>query len=394
MKITSINNISNKPINLNKKNNYSIYKNNNIFFNANYYTKTDKKFNADLFLDELKHENAEKKYCTYREINNKIISSEEILPNKEIFLKLKELDSLTTEEKKEFILAFSKLTGFPDLNIVKKMIEAEIINSIHKLGDIEDFDVKFIGYDANCSTGRKIALPGSDCDALYMIIDKKNHAEPWFAAKVRWDYKDVVNQRILSTPANHLPEILDLEFIQEGLELAQNAFKQCDFSDFELRNFQKNLEDNTNNFVQSAEFNIKLARKIPKNKREIYYKTAMLTEIIRDGIVNENAFDSELNLKIINSPLYKYSNLMKQKGLSKALKSKHIERQKLKYEFQKMTIEEKFQLIKDILYFSFGQQPENKNKKYFSNVNENNQDEMGNIVDMYNKILNIPYDFI
>ena len=63
-----------------------------------------------------------------------------------------------------------------------------------------------------------------------MIIDTKEHKEPWYAGKIKWDFKDYVNQRILSTPANHLPEVLSIGFIQQGLDMAQDAFKKCDFS--------------------------------------------------------------------------------------------------------------------------------------------------------------------
>jgi hypothetical protein len=118
----------------------------------------------------------------------------------------------------------------------------------------------------------------------------------------------------------------------------------------------------------------------------------MLAEIIRDGVVSENNLDKELYNKIINSPLYKYSNLMKQKGLKHSLKSKYIARQSLKEDFYKLNTDNQFQMIKDIIYFSLGKVQNNENKKYFYNQNTGSNNEMGNIEKMYELVMNIPYN--
>lgn len=358
--------------------------------NISFEAKNQKEnFSALSFLQELSKENICKEYYFQKIVDGKVFYYTELLPNKEAVKKLKELDFLTSEQKREFIDEFCSMTGFPDFKKTKKNIESEISNSIHKLAKEENFKIEFIGYDSNCSVGRNLPIPGSDCDGLFMIIDPKEHKEPWYAGKIRWDFKDFVNQRILSTPANHLPEVLDIQFIEKGLKLAQDAFVACNFSSEDLKRFKTLLDDNSNDFIKSAEFNIKLAQKISNenNNREIYYKTAMLAEIIRDGVICENSFNTKLYTEILNSPLFRYSNLMKQKGLKYSLKNKYIERKKL--DFYKLNLEEQFQLIKDILYFSFDKVQNNENKKYFSNV-ASNKDEMGNIQEMYDLILNSP----
>ena len=390
MKIYPLNRIKNNYYFFKKKDKINNkYLSNGINLNNIYFTGN---FDVKMFLQELKYENAEKKYYFPQNTENGIKYSDKILSNKEALEKLRILDNLTFAQKKKFIEEFSLMTGFPEFKKVVQNIENEIFNSIHTLAKKEDFDVKFIGYDSNCSVGRKLSIPGSDCDGLFMIIDTKEHKEPWYSGKIRWDFKDYVNQRILSTPANHLPEVLSLEFIEKGLDVAQNAFKKCQFSKGDLRNFENLLNDNSNDFVKSGKFNIQLAKKIPLSDREIYYKTAMLVEIIRDGVVCENNFDKNLNNKILNSPLYKYSNLMKQKGLKTSMKTKYIQRQTLESNFNQADIEDKFQLIKDILYFSFGKIQDNENKKYFLNAINNGNDEMGNIEKMYATILKIPFD--
>jgi len=351
-------------------------------------------FDTHSFLEELCFENAQKKY--YFPINTKegIKYCEKILQNKEAIEKLKALDNLTISLQGQFVEEFCRMTGFPNFKAVTQNIENEIYNAIHKLARQEDFNVKFVGYDSNCSVGRKLPIPGSDCDGLFMIIDTKEHKEPWYAGKIRWDFKDYVNQRILSTPANHLPEVLSVDYIEQGLKIAQDAFEKCNFSQDDIERFEELLNDSSNDFVKSAEFNIRMAQKVPDgiSNRDLYYKTAMLAEIIRDGVVCENDFDKELYDKILNSSLYKYSNLMKQNGLKHSLKNKYIARKTLKDDFYQMNTEQQFQLIKDILYFSLGRVQDNENKKYFYNVKSGNNNEMGNIERMYDLVMNIPYD--
>ncbi|MBQ4647449.1 MAG: hypothetical protein IJB79_08890 [Candidatus Gastranaerophilales bacterium] len=371
----------------NEQNFLNFYPISNISFLAK-----QKDFSAKAFLDELKFENSVKKYYFTQEQDGKTTRFERILPNKEALEKLKILDSLTPAQQQELVREFCAMTGFPDMKKITQNIEKEISSSIHKLAQEKGFEVAFIGYDSNCSIGRKLSMPGSDCDGLYMIIDAKEHKEPWFAGSVRWNFKDLVNQRILHTPADHLPEVLDIDFIKEGLNIAQKAFQDCNFTQEELKKFSQNLYDSSNDFVKSAEFNIRLAQKIPNDEqtREKYYKTAMLVEILRNGVICEDNLDMDLYFELMNSPLFEYSNLMKQKGLSHSLKGKYIARQSLEADFKKMSAEEQFELVKDILHYSFNDIQENKNKKYFSNFNQN-QNEMGNINEMYGLVLNTAY---
>ncbi len=341
--------------------------------------------NADLqaFWDDIKYENPEKEYFNPDR-------GPYIAPNIEAIRKLSILDNLSLRQKKEFVDLFCIETGFPDLDKVKQKAESEIEQSIHSLAQREDFDVKFIGYDKNSSIGRGVAIPGSDCDALFMIIDPKEHKEPWYPGAIRWQFKDFVNQRLLCTHASGLPEVLSVSYIEKGLKLANEAFQKAEFSSEDIERFEKNLADDTNDFVKSAEFNIRLASFIPKDddKRTQYYKSAMLVELIRDGIVNENNFSPDFMRKIKKSPLFRFSNLMKQRGLNNKLKEKHLKRLQLIKDFKSMSLDEQFSIVRDIIYFSF-MQKNYEHKEYFENIDSNNQNEMGNIIEMYSLILNI-----
>lgn len=337
-----------------------------------YFGSSINQFSPNCFLQEIRYENAEKEY-----LNG-------IHQNKEGIEKLSKLQGLSLYDKKAFVDEFCKETGFPSHFAVKQNIETEITNGISKLSKEYNFDVKFIGYDKNSSLGRNLALPGSDCDALFYIIDEKENKEPWFAGMVRWNLKDKINQRILCTHAGGLPEVLTEKYIEDGLKLADKAFEKCNFTATDCKRFEENINDDSNDFVKSAEFNIKLAKQVPKENdcKTQYYKTAMLCELVRSGVILQNNLNDSLTEKIKKSPLYKYSNLMKQDGLSEKLKYKHIKRQSLFRNFKQMNVEEQFKLITDLIKTSFMLPVESENEHYFANY-----EAMGNIVDMYAELL-------
>ena len=340
---------------------------------------------AEEFLDAIRYENPQRKYVTIYEDCK--YPQEMMAPNKEAQALIKVLDKLNPKQKKEFVRAFCDETGFPDLSLVRKNMEAEIIENIHSMAEKNDFDVKFVGYDSNCSMGKDTAYPGRDCDALFMIIDTKGDKVPWFAGQMRWQFKDNVNQRILCTPAGGLPELLSADFIEDGLKIADSAYMQAEFDEEDLKRFTKNLDDNSKDFVKAAEFNIQLAGFLPEDKeiRDKFYKTAMFVELLREGKVLENNFPDEFLSKIKKSPLYKYSNIIRQNGLKSDLKEKHKNRIETAKNFDKMSTEAQFQLVLDMikssLYIKDAKSPE-----LFVNVNSGGVDEMGNILEMYDML--------
>lgn len=339
---------------------------------------------VEKILDILRYENPQKKYIIRHQDDS---FSEDIRKNAEAQEFVKVLDELTLPEQKEFIKLFCAETGFPNLDTVLQKMEGEITGAIYKLADENDFDVKFIGYDKNCSMGRNVAYPGRDCDALFMIIDTSKHDEPWFAGAMRWQFKDLVNQRILSTPAGGLPEVLSTDFIEDGLELADIAYRKADFKTSDLDRFEANLDDDSKDFVKAAEFNIRLAEQLPTDKetRDKFYKTAMFVEIVRSGKILENNFDQAFLNKIKKSPLYRYSNIIRQEGFGSLPKEKHTKRVRMAENFYAMNTAEQFAIIRDMIYSSLYMK-DARNEELFVNVNSNGEDEMGNILEMYDML--------
>ena len=341
---------------------------------------------AEDFFNKLKYENAQCKYIK-QNITDYKISGEVIDENKEAQQFVRQLEKLTPSQQEETVKLYSKQTGFPNLQKVRTNMEKEVVRALHELAEKENFQVKFIGYDKNCSLGRTLALPGSDIDALFMIIDYKDKPD-WFSGAMRWKFKDFVNQRLVNTPAGHLPEVLSMSFLNDGLKLASNAFEANNFSQKELEKFRENLTDSSNDFVKSAEFNIRLAKKLPDDTltRDKFYKTAMLVELIRDGIILENNFSDDFINKVKDSPLYKYSNIMKMQGLSNKFKQKHLDRLQLTRDFNELDEQEQFEIVKSLIYASLNIF-DTKYQNLFSNNNSKGQDEMGNIVDMYDMLM-------
>ncbi len=337
-----------------------------------------------------------KKYITL--IDGKF-AKEEIKDNKEaqdfakdVLENLAMTKFLLKHNRKEFIELFCEETGFPDLKTVRKNMESEITNAIHKLAKQNDFDVCFIGYDKNCSMGRTMALPGRDCDGLFMIIDTSKHKDkPWLAAATRWQFKDIVNQRILNTPAGSLPEVLSLDFIEDGLNLADYAYKKENFTKEDLARFSANIKDDSKDFVKCAEFNLRLVKHLKNDieTRDKFYKTSMFVELVRSGCILENNLPDKLMEKIKKSPLYQFSNLQRQEAFENIPKEKHLKRIEFLKDFDNLSTEKQFEIIKDMIYSSLHIRSA-ENEGLFVNINSKGEDEMGNILEMYDLLMNTP----
>ncbi|MBQ8848025.1 MAG: hypothetical protein IJ003_03690 [Candidatus Gastranaerophilales bacterium] len=342
--------------------------------------KQDKEFNPKDFLEETSKTNVQKQYFKYV---NGVYDASEILNNKLAPFLISQLDNLSYHQKEKFIQEYCLQTGFPDLKLVRQFAEHDIFKVAHKLGKNMGFKPVFIGYDKNCSMGRGFAFPGSDCDALFIIIDDSKSSTEYCAQKARWQLKDEINQNLVSTPANSLPEVLSISYIEKGLKLAKDAYYKAGFSVYDLEGFENNLDNSSNDFVAAADFNIRLAELLPEDiaTREQYYKTAMFVELYREGAVIESQIPFDLAKEIKNSPLYKYSNIIRQQGLQNSLKKKYVDRKYAIVNFDKMTVEEKFNLIRDIMRNSYGL-GDIKNPNLFSNAQS-----MGNILEMYDLIL-------
>ena len=314
---------------------------------------------------------------------------EKFVENTNAINKLREgFDRIESKEflKKGFVEHFCEETGFPNLEKVSENIEREILQKIEEYASTIHTKVLFAGYDKNCSVGKKMAFPGSDCDGMYFVFDDGNYSTPC----ARWDAVRNINQRLVSTKDNSLPELFKLSEIKYHIAYANKGFKdlkrELNAKDYEK--FKENLNYDGTDFVKAAEFNIRLAKNIPFDKKNEVAMLGFLTEILRSGRVLANNFDDKTLNLIKRSPMYKYSNILRQDAFNNLSKMKIKARQEIQTGFNKMKDEDKYELIKNIVLASYSQPVSAKFEKYFKNngYGNNINTELGNILEMYRKL--------
>jgi len=147
----------------------------------------------------------------YLDVHDDLISPNNKLIREENLSFLSSLYDLG--EQKKFITYYKELTGFPNLYEVSTRIEQQFLTAINKTETFlkkSDFnypyfyDILCAGYDSTCSTGRRLALPGSDLDKAFVIVrgsdsDTYNRSIIEKFSGCLWNFTD---QRILSY--NHL----------------------------------------------------------------------------------------------------------------------------------------------------------------------------------------------
>lgn len=309
------------------------------------------------------------------------------IKNENALNKLKVMDEMTECEKYYFTKDFCKITGFPDFNKIADVMNNELQNSLSKLEETMQHKVLFAAYDSNCSLGKKLALPGSDADGMFVIIDKIN--DPFEQGEMRYLISKNVNKRIINITQSYLPEVFSVEQIREFLNISEKSYErmQKDLKPSDFERFEKNLSYDGKDFVKAAEFNILLGKYTPKiEDKWNLCSLGMLVELLRDGAILRNSLDEDTLNLIKGSKLYKYSNIMRQNGLKEINKSKLKHRKHIPPIKDEFKIEEHFQLIKSILFASLGVQDKNPdNAKYFKNLDSEGLSTIqeGNIFDMY-----------
>jgi len=273
-----------------------------------------------------------------------------LMKNSEAENYVKALDNLDSAQKKEFVKEFCLQTGFPDLDKVKSKIDKEIIKTVNNVCRNAGYKPLFIGYSSACSAGRGTALPGSDCDGLFIAVDKKID----FRALNRAILGDSINQRLINAAGEHYPELFNIHQLMEYVQLADKLFKKFK-TPGKIESYKKNLLRSDSDFIKAGGFNIDLAAEVknPKTKNMLYL-TSLFVEELRAGNVLINNLDKETLQKIKSSALYKYSNAARQEGFQNNTKAKWENRKKLCKKFPRMNPDEQFEICREIFKSSLG----------------------------------------
>lgn len=366
-------------------------------------TPYEKRVNADTFFDEIKYMNAKVW------VPKKDSSGCEPVSNPIAEPYLKALDDFNYTEKGTLVEKFMKMTGFPNPKLIKTNMENEAINAIAKLGKENGFKPLLATYTNSCSVGQGMPLPGCDMDGLVFLIDTEKKDECGF---YRWQLSQKINQRILATGADHLPEILTLKQAKESIKLAESIFSQIEFSDAEIADLRNSIANFDPDFTKAADFNMKIIQhpifenEIKKSfeadnshqdfqsyRRQYKYDflgICMMLENYRQKSSNSifNNLDKETKNLFENSCLYKYSNITQQKALMPHVKDKLKNRCFALKQFDRLSPEEQFEFVKVNIYNSFGIAPQEGNpfKELFGNSGANTFD-LNPLVEMYSNLI-------
>ncbi len=342
------------------------------------------------------------------------------------------LDKLKSyTDKSEFISRYCDFTGFPNLKSVSDKINSTFNSCIQNIARNKNnntygtpFKILDSGYDPTCSIGLKKALPGSDLDKGYIILEGRGttSADKEIVNEFKGELWNNLDQRIVSL--NHpdtFPDVYTKEQIKDRLTkydkiaggivsntaaLGLMAGLGAIVADMFLgpfgvpigialgaaasggdkrKRYIKIKNSSETDPYKAAEFNREFAKKLSTSKeREDAKNFAFFAEIAEENLKNnsygknDSVFD-----RIRESDFVQNSNVTQvgawQRRINGGyLKSKLRNRENLNYDFNKMSTEERYELIKDIVKYSSDDQS-SKFAKYFQNDD--------NIKDRYQDLL-------
>ncbi len=314
------------------------------------------------------------------------------------------LDKLTSYfDKSEFINKYCDYTGFPNLAEVSRKIcftfENCIKNITYDIGGYNQDAYKVVdfGYDPTCSIGLNKALPGSDLDKGYVIIngDSDYSNEKIFTEKFCGKMWNNLDQRIVSlNHPNTFPSVYTVKQIRTMLDYLDKKSSEL-LNKEKLQNallimgilgtfgimggnillaLAKKYASNSSSTdpYEAAKFNRDIARKIPySSDREDAKNCAFFIETVRANYKrNPYKYDSIFN-RIQDSPFAQNSNVTQIEGWQEKInggymKQKLRNRTQLEQDFWSMELNQKYELIKDIIKYSSNDQSD-KFSQYYKN---------------------------
>lgn len=291
------------------------------------------------------------------------------------------LDNMSSQTKKEFIQYFEKITGYPNLKTVSGNIEYEFIEQVFSAAQKVSPSVNVVsaGYDPTCSVGLQKSFPGSDLDKAYVVLQNNSYKNSFdvineFKSHLWFD----TDQRILSlNNEDTFPEVYTMDGIEYTLNKLDRIVKRLQFSDDTKDNFIY-LRHHELDPVKGGIFNVNVAKKLPFEdiSKEYAKNFAYFIESVRDGkaLIKNKNYIYDLESCIQYSPFAQYSNVTQMGALNtflssglKQIKTKLQNRSNLLVEYDKMSTDDKFELIKEIIKSVSKDNDNPKFNKYFQN---------------------------
>ena len=286
------------------------------------------------------------------------------------------LDNVPEDCKKGFIDTFKEFTGFPNLQKVSKKIQEEFVNQVHDAARKVSPEVKVVaaGFDPTSSVGVERPFPGSDLDKAFVILqNRSNKSENDVINEFKGHLWFNTDQRILSlNNENTFPEVFTTFLMDYNLHhLETVANKHLNLSP-EQKIKMLIARSRERDPLKAGEFNIEISKHLPYNgiSKEMGKNFAYFIESVRDGkiLTQDESLFQPLKEKMAKYTFCNLSNVA-QIGAkyTMPLKTKLVNREHLADDFGKMSINDQFELIKEIIK-SVSNDHKNPNfDKYFSN---------------------------
>lgn len=277
-------------------------------------------------------------------------------------------------DKFKFIEYFKEFTGFPNLKNCSQKILNEFKRVLNIVTKQNNTILLLGGYDDYCSVGFNSALPGSDLDKGYAVIQKISNSsniniQENFSNQVKGSIWDNIDNRLMSV--NHCAAFPN---IVTNVELDSKLDKYDKFASLfvNLKNFDLFRKERmyNENPISGSKFNIWLSERIfDKNDKIGAKNLAYIVETIRDCtrfFLNE-AYMDDLTNKMNNSLFSWCSNVNQNFAMryktdySDIKKTKLKARERIQEEFDKWDINKQYELVKDIIRSMSG---DNKNPEF------------------------------
>lgn len=324
------------------------------------------------------------------------------------------LDKLTSYvDKAAFIEKFCEFTKFPNLGAVSEKIDntfKNCINSItnklnYQYGE-NSFNIIDSGYDPTCSVALEKSFPGSDLDKGYIILEGNSKIFDDFNltqvyAGELWENLD---QRIVSlNHKNTFPSIYTKKQVASMLDYLDKKVEKIDSDEFKSGVFKVvtativgtllggfgialgswtlamllSKEDDDKNEVTDPFKAAKLNREIAKaldttGEKEEAKNFAFFIETVfanmykfRDG-KDDPIFDRIKASLFVHGSNVTQVNAWQRKIYGGYLKAKLKNRMHLQDDFYKMSLDTKYDLVKDIIKYCTDEQSD-KFSEYFKN---------------------------
>ena len=267
------------------------------------------------------------------------------------------LDNVPDDCKKGFIDAFKEFTGFPNLQKVSKKIQEEYVNQVQSAAKKTSPFVNVVaaGFDPTSSVGVERPFPGSDLDKAFVVLQNSSGRDDF---QVINEFKGHLwfntDQRLLSlNNENTFPEVYTTGVVHSILDKLDAIANRINLSaDDKVRLLVARTQEIDP--LKGGVFNLEVVKHLPFQgiSKEQAKNFAYFIESVRDGklLLKKDNLYNDLLARMNKSPFCIFSNVA-QIGAkyTKPLKTKLVNREELTDNFDKMSINEQFEMIKEII---------------------------------------------